>query len=178
VPLEWKPYSFPPLLIAMADMAHNLSGIADDDYLQFLKNAEKTADNIIEYIFVSSAAQNHLLLQTAVNILYHGLSDYSEVIKNNYDDTRFFAGWGLGEEKFDFLCGLQESYENIDKVCEIREQRILDFLHKQDKFCGIPPLRLKYSHKDRKYLRYAIHSPKWRDVPYIKLIAERGVLPI
>lgn len=179
--VEWMPYKFSPLLVTFADMVYIFSDLVEDDYNKFLVNAEKFStdffSNFIEYVYVSMSVQNYLLMHIAVNILNDGLSDYSEAFGDNYYETTVFSEWGLGEENILCPCEQHNLCNEITKPCQFLSKCAGDYFGKQDEIRDILPSRLKYSHKNFKQIMYAIKSPKWRGVPYIKLITEKGKFP-
>lgn len=148
----WEQYFFSPLHCTIAEMAIIFSGITEDDHLKILKSTTAPKEkSFFEYLAVSTAANLHLIMRAAISLFYNGLSDYWEVNNDIYKETRFFGEWGTGEEGAEVMS----------------DCTILD---------APKPSCLGVIQQDIIYLLQAVENPNWRDVPYIKLIAENGEL--
>jgi len=138
----WGPYSFASLHVAMAQLAVVSSGMADDSPHLFHKG-------FTEYIRVAASAMGLLEVRAAIRIFYNGLSDYEEAKDGTYHKTRFFSGWGEGEEKTEVSPALPKSDNK-------------------------KPSHIAYVQKDIVHVLRAINNPAWQNVPYIKLMARDG----
>lgn len=150
----WEPYFFSPLHITLAELAVVYSGISEDDHLKFLKRTTAPKEvSFLEYVAVSTAANQHLVARAAINLFYNGLSDYAEADNDTYKETQFFSEWGTGEEG-------------------------PELLGEHGKQCAPKPSCLGQVQQDIVYVLQAVENPDWQDVPYIKLIAENDNLQI
>lgn len=147
-----KSYQLPFILVVMSDMILNKSDIIEDDNLIYFKNVQMTTKNLIDYLDVSTTANDYLRLLALLSILKKGIYDYAEVVNNVYSETQHFANWGEGEEGAD----------------------ILNIFFKNNE---PQPDSMIIIHNRASYINRAIKNPYWQDVPYIKLIADNRDFP-
>jgi len=150
----WEPYWFSPLHFGMACMAVIFSGITEDDHLKAARKPGISIEaQLLDFIWAAPVAYQQLEVRAAINIYNNGLSDYAEAHDDTYGETRSFREWGTGEEGPGVLNG--ESITSHPK-----------------------PSCLGFMQKNIVHLLQAIENPDWKDVPYIKLIAENGDLQV
>ena len=148
-----KPYCIPSIIIAIATMVINDSGIMENDINIYFKNLQITEANFIMVSRIVSASHGYLLKNVILKILETGISDYAEAKDDYYYETRFFSKWGEGEEGTGVLNENQKPTEPI-------------------------PVAVNIIQNDYDIISEALSYPFMLEIPYIKLISENGIIPV